>query len=118
MTHSEKKRYIKLLKEKGFDEKLIADLIEVKERVIDVEPDFLEEGTKVKLNIKSIMKDPYWKKMRKEYKDFIFANENKIFTVEYDEKYKNNPIVVCLKEDTTNPKWLFSLLNLDIVDDN
>ena len=34
-------------------------------------------------------------------------NKDTVFTVEYDEKYKNKPSLVCLKEDTTDPKWLF-----------
>ena len=32
-------------------------------------------------------------------------------TIEYDEKHKEKPYLVCLKEDTTKPKWLFECLS-------
>lgn len=67
----------------------------------------LEEGTKVKLNYDSITNEPSYKNKTKKYKNFVEKNKNKIFTVEYDEKYKNNPILVCLKEDKSRAKWLW-----------
>ena len=64
----------------------------------------LKEGTKVKLNYDSITNEPSYKNKTKKYKNFVEKNKNKIFTVEYDEKYKNNPILVCLKEDKDTDK--------------
>ena len=36
-------------------------------------------------------------------------------TVEYDERFKDRPLVVCLKEDPSEVKWLFSVLDLEVV---
>ena len=72
----------------------------------------LEEGTKVKLNWELIKRHPDWKIQRKDYKEWVEAHKDDVFTVEWDEKRKNNntsdkKFLVCLKEDETNPKWLF-----------
>ena len=46
-------------------------------------------------------------KLTDEYRAFVEANEDTIFTVEYD-KFRQNPsTLVCLKEDPTPLKWLF-----------
>lgn len=66
----------------------------------------IPEGTKVKLNYDSITNEPAYKNKIAAYKDFIEKNKNKVFTVQYD-KAKGRHILVCLKEDKHNPKWLF-----------
>lgn len=67
----------------------------------------IEEGVKVKLNYDGIVNDPNYPKKVQAYKDFVENNKDTIFTVEYDEKYKNNPLLVMLKEDTNEVKWLW-----------
>lgn len=72
----------------------------------------LEEGTKVKLNWELIKRHPDWKIQRKDYKEWVEAHKDEVFTVEWDENRKRNDtsdkkFLVCLKEDETNPKWLF-----------
>ena len=72
-----------------------------------VENNFLAEGTKVKLNYENITSQPDYQAKVKRYRDFIEENKDKTFTVQYDEKYKESPIFVVLKEDTNPVKWLF-----------
>lgn len=67
----------------------------------------LEEGTKVKLNYDGIVNDINYARKVQGFKDFVENNKDKIFTVEYDERYKNNPLLVMLKEDTSEVKWLW-----------
>ena len=67
----------------------------------------IPEGTKVKLNYENITNEPDYTKKVKAYREFVENNKNKIFTVQYDEKYKNKPILVSFKEDTNDIKWLW-----------
>lgn len=74
----------------------------------NVSDDFIiPEGTKVKLNYDSITNDPNYERKVQGYKDFVEDNKDKIFTVEYDEKYRNKPLLVMLKEDASELKWLW-----------
>ena len=47
--------------------------------------------------------------------DFVEENKGKELTVEYDERFKDRPLIVCLKEDPSEVKWLFSVLDLEVV---
>ena len=72
----------------------------------------LEEGAKVKLNYELMVRHPDWKILRKDFREWVEAHKDEVFTVEWDERRKKNDtkdkkLNVCLKEDTTNPKWLF-----------
>lgn len=72
----------------------------------------LEEGTKVKLNWELIKRHPDWKIQREDYRTWVEAHKDEVFTVEWDESRKKNnskdkKMLVCLAEDTTEPKWLF-----------
>ena len=79
----------------------------------------IEEGAKVKLNYDSIVSDPNYPKKVQAYKDFVENNKDTVFTVEYDEKYKNKPLLVMLKEDTNEVKWLWhSKYDLIVVEDD
>ena len=86
----------------------------------EVDEDFvIEEGTKVKLNYDNITNDPNYPKKVQGYKDFVENNKDKIFTVEYDERYTNNPLLVMLKEDETEVKWLWhSRYDLTVIEDD
>ena len=74
---------------------------------IPTDTNIVAEGTKVKLNYESIISEPDYARKTQRYKDFIENNKDKVFTVEYDERFKHNPIFVCLKEDETPAKWIF-----------
>lgn len=72
----------------------------------------LEEGTPVKLNYDMMKRHPDWKIQRDDFKEWVEAHKDDVFTVEYDEKRKASnsrdmKYNVCLAEDTTEPKWLF-----------
>lgn len=86
--------------------------IEVKKQTIKTDDIYIAEGTKVKLNINRIKNHPEYLKLTDDYRTFVEANENTIFTVEYDKFRKNPSTLVCLKEDPTPVKWLFWTGNL------
>lgn len=73
-------------------------------------------GDKVKLNYEKIIHVSDYPNMTKEYKLWVEQNKDKIFTVEQDSRFKSNQFkfsaIVSLKEDNTNPKWLFSIIDL------
>ena len=80
--------------------------------------EILEEGTKVKLNYDTLVNEPTYKNKLKAYKKFINNNKDKVFTVVYDEKYRNKPILVSLKEDDSEVKWLWHCMtDLIVVDE-
>lgn len=102
MNREQKRNLIRNLKNKNFSKEAANRLVQMQET-----KKFLKEGQKVKLNLKSIKSHPDYNKLTEKYRNWIDENLDKEFTVEYDEKYKDNPTLVCLKEDTTYPKWLF-----------
>ena len=67
----------------------------------------LPEGTKVKLNYESLTNEPSYPKKVNRYREFVENNKDKIFTVQYDEKYKDRPVLVSFAEDTNEVKWLW-----------
>ena len=69
-------------------------------------------GDKVTLDYLGITSRVDYDKRRPEYRNFIEENKDRIFTVKYDEKYRNNPWLVSLEEDTTEPRWLFTTSDL------
>lgn len=71
----------------------------------------LQEGQKVKLNYQRIISESDYKFKQKKYKEFIEVNKDKEFTVQYDEYHQNGKLV-CLKEDNSEPKWLFTFYDL------
>lgn len=67
----------------------------------------IPEGTKVMLNYESIINEPDYKSKVEGYREFVENNKDKVFTVQYDEKYRNKPVLVSLAEDTNKIKWLW-----------
>ena len=106
--NDESNMYIKSKKVQSF-EKYINKLQTIRDSVNGVldEVYTLAEGTKVKLNYESITSEPDYKKKVTRYKEFVENNKDTIFTVQYDEKYKNKPILVSLAEDDNEVKWLW-----------
>ena len=83
---------------------------------ISVREERLKEGQRVKLHYQRITSHPDWSKLTQKYRMWVATHKDDIFTVEYDEQHKDG-VLVCLKEDTTEPKWLFYEGDLIEVDD-
>jgi len=77
----------------------------------------LIDGDKVKINYEKMLRHPNWDSYQQAYKDFIENNKSSVFTVKYDEKRQDKPTVVCLAEDNTVPKWLWSDTDLLVYDE-
>ena len=71
----------------------------------------LPEKQKVNLNYKRITSEKDYFKRQKKYRKFLEENKDKVFTVEYDRNHPDGKLV-CLEEDTTEPKWLFTSYDL------
>lgn len=67
----------------------------------------IPEGTKVMLNYESITNELDYKNKVESYREFVENNKDKVFTVQYNEKYRNKPVLVSLAEDTNEIKWLW-----------
>ena len=104
MNREQKRKTTRELKAKGKTPAEIAKIIEFRETM--AKQSVLPEGTVVKLNVAQIKAHPNWEGMRDTYKQFIADNEDTEFTVEFEDVHKGRKIV-CLKEDTTEPKWFF-----------
>lgn len=77
--------------------------------------DSIQEGTKVKLNVKAIQGDRNYSRMTDQYKAFVEENKDTIFTVEYDEKFGKEPKIVMLKEDISDPKYYWWIGELEVL---
>lgn len=75
----------------------------------------IPNGTQVKLNLSTIQKDPNYQRKSDKWKAWIEQHKEEIFTVEYDPKFGDQPKVVTLKEDTSDPKWLWFIGDLDVL---
>ncbi|WP_206459318.1 hypothetical protein [Anaerovorax sp. IOR16] len=112
MNRQERRKYIRELRKFGISGKQIEDILFLKEASENV---CLQEGQKVKLNLEKIKSNVNYENMSDKYKKFIELHKDDIFTVEYDKNHMNNPVVVCFKEDTTDPKWLFWDGDLEVI---
>lgn len=107
MNRQQKRAEIKRLQKNGVKRSVAQTIVE--KYYTNVE---LEEGASVKLNYELMVRHPDWKIQRDDFKEWVTAHKDEYFTVEWDKKRKENnskdkKIMVCLKEDTTEPKWLF-----------
>lgn len=119
MNREQKRKQIKMIQQKFGVSREEAEAILIRWLTPKIH---LLEGTKVKLNYKEISGHPDWKKMNPEYIQFVEDNKNSVLTVEYDtlRKFKNSEdkdTFVCLREDTTEPKWMFYTSDLIIQDE-
>lgn len=103
MNREEKRKYEQQLKARGASSNDIRKALLIREYM--ALRTRLHEGDKVKLDVQKIRDSPDWRKYSERYKQFVEENEDKIFTVEYDEKHSS--AVVCLKEDPSEVKWLW-----------
>lgn len=78
----------------------------------------LAPGDRVMLNVEKIFNDPDYPKYRQDYKDFILANANNVFTLSREAKISGPFAFVSFEEDETKPKNLFYLGYVKKVKDN
>ena len=80
-------------------------------RVVDcrVNNETLAPGDKVMLDMEHIMADPDYPKFRQDFKNFVMANANRVFTLSKEAKTQGPFAFVSFNEDETEPKWLFYL---------
>lgn len=70
--------------------------------------DVLAPGDKVMLDVKKISLDPDFAALKQEYKDFIFENANKVFTLRREAKQSGPFSLISFCEDEEEPrKWFF-----------
>lgn len=77
-----------------------------KKRWDDTRPQ-LTEGTKVKLDVEKILSKKQVRHLSQKYIDFVNAHKDDVFTVLYTDKFGDNPDIVMLEEDPSDPKWLW-----------
>ena len=107
MNRAEKRKLAKKLKMK------YAELLESLEfKIEDVTVEELPEGTKVKLKAEQILQQG---DLNEKYREWVEANKDKVFTCEKDSTLPNDSKRVVLKEDESNPKWLFHVTDLELV---
>jgi hypothetical protein len=73
-------------------------------------------GSKVKLKYDQITCRKDWEELNQKYKDFVETNKDKELTVQIDEKVHNMYKLVSLEEDTMEPKFLFWVGDLLLID--
>ena len=71
-------------------------------------PDILKPGDKVMLDVKKVVSDPDFAQLKQEYKDYVFANANTVFTLRKEAKQSGPFSLVSFEEDMEEPrKWFF-----------
>lgn len=113
MNREEKRRTTKKLKDKGYSKNDIAAMLAYKEIIKN--SIVILEGQRVKLNIELIKSDVNYPRKTDKYKDWIDKHKDDIFTAEYDLRHLDKPNLVCLAEDTTNPRWLIFTGDLTVI---
>lgn len=85
------------------------------QKLIQKKPQTLPEGCKVKLDIEVLKGGIDYDRKTEKWKQWIADHQDDTFTVEYDPKFGEQPKVVTLKEDTSDPKWLWFIGDLDVL---
>ena len=114
MNREQRRELTKALFAKGLNQKEVDIFLAM--RGFDAAKNKFNGGEKVVLNIEKIKSDVNWNDKTDVYKNFVKDNEEKHFTVELDQKYKDGSLV-CLLEDSSSPKWLWWCEDLKIVED-
>ena len=119
MNREQRRQTVKNLQKKGLKRESAETIVE---RMDFTEHHFSKEKRKKeknKLNYDRITHYKDWKILRQEYKDFVEANKDTVFTVEFDDirkkeaEKKNRLSRHCqYVEDTTPVKWLFYAIDL------
>lgn len=112
MNRAQKRAEVRMLQKRGVKREVARKIVT---QYYNDTP--LEEGTPVKINYEMMIRHPDWKIQRDDYKEWVEAHKDETFTVEWDATRKernsnDKKLNVCLKEDTTEPKWLFNTATL------
>jgi len=112
-NREQRRKLKKRLNKSGLSLDAAMELLE--RRLQAMASDALLEGTKVRLNYESIVNQPSYSKRQQSYRDFVEANKETEFTVQYDDKHTSGKLV-CLAEDTSEQKWLWHVGDLIAVE--
>lgn len=100
MGRKEKREFVKKAQKHGMDRKLAKAYVEIASGTGDhTEPQRIEEGDRVLINIEAVKARKNYKQMSSMYKEFIETASGKIFTAHIE---RIN--LISLNEE---PKWLF-----------
>jgi hypothetical protein len=113
MNREQRRTFAKNLRAKGISKESVSNIAKLKQKLDSVPR--IAEGEKVRLNVKSILSDPDYEKKQDRWKQFVQDNKDAIFTVEWDDRHRDNPVLVCLKEDPSPLKWLWWVGDLEVV---
>lgn len=80
--------------------------------------EILAPGDKVMIDVPKIMQDPEYSQMKPEFRAFIKAHANEVFTLRKEAHTKGPFGLVTLLEDETEPRWAFYLGHLKKVNSN
>ena len=70
--------------------------------------DILAPGDNVTLDVKKIVEDPDFGELDQEYKDWVYANANQVFTLRSEIRRKGPFDLVSFNEDEEEPrKWFY-----------
>lgn len=118
MNREQKRKTIKSLTVKGYTKKQAEALTMLK--ATQETKKFLKDGDRVKLNISQMKSRPEWEsdvdQNKARFQAWVLAHQDAVLTVEYDKNHQNNPSIVCVAEDGTDPKWMFWEGDLDVVE--
>lgn len=103
MNREQKREFIRRAKKRGVSEEQANLYLTLKSGFNTTK---IKDGDKVKLDIKMIKSEKSYGDKHSEYKDFIEASEDVVYTVQIEDCKGN---FVSLRE---NPKWLFWTGNL------
>lgn len=101
MNREQKRAYIKKAKKKGISQKMAetyTDIMDIGDGKI-IEPQDIQEGDKVRLNLENIQARNSYDKMTDKYKSFVESNANMVFTAHLE-----RPTLISFAEDSS---WLF-----------
>lgn len=77
------------------------------QKLIQNKPQTLPEGCKVKLDTEVLKGGIDYNRKTEKWKQWIENHQDDTFTVEYESRFGDEPSIVLLKEDDTDPKWLW-----------
>ena len=113
MNRKERRQWEKVYRHNGYtDEQAKA---RAKAFSLELEKKRLHEADIVRINVMRIASAFASHKVSEKFRQFAMDNANKEFTVEYDPHHLIDPCEVCLKEDPSDPKWLFWEGYLEVV---
>lgn len=108
MNRAEKRKLAKKMKMS------YTDLVEALDfKIEDITVEELPEGTLVKLKTDRILEKR--EELSEGYIQWVEDNKDKVFTCEKDPSLPDDSKRVILKEDESDPKWIFHVSDLELV---